>query len=88
MQDADVVGADFLGQAVIPVSDIIGGQLFDGWLDLTDSSGNQLYGVEFIEGDKRPSRVHITMQFKPVDAEVRKQLVATCSSSSSSRAVG
>jgi hypothetical protein len=28
-QDADVVGAELLGQAIIPVSEIVDGQLFD-----------------------------------------------------------
>lgn len=39
LQDADVVGADFLGQAIIPVSEVIKGQLFDQWLELTDQTG-------------------------------------------------
>lgn len=69
LQDADIVGSDFLGQAVIPVSSILGGQVLDTWLELTDTSGNVRYHHE-IDGDKKPSRVHITIQFVPVEAEV------------------
>ena len=70
LQDADVVGADFLGQAVIPVSEVVGGKVLDTWVELTDTAGNVRYHQE-LDGDKRPSRVHITLQFVPVGAEVR-----------------
>lgn len=70
LQDADVVGADYLGEAVIPVSDILGGQVLDRWYELTDSGGNVRYHKE-LDGDQKPSRVHVTMQFVPVGAEVR-----------------
>jgi hypothetical protein len=46
LQDADVVGADFLGQAVIPVSSIINGQLHDEWLQLTDATGAPMQGKD------------------------------------------
>lgn len=45
-QDADVVGADFLGQAIIPVSDVVGGQPYDAWLDLTDLTGATMQGKD------------------------------------------
>jgi hypothetical protein len=82
LQDADVVGADFLGQAVIPVGDIIGGQPFDQWLDLTDYSGQQLFCKDKT-GDHEPSRVHISIQYKPVGSEVRHLQPHYRSSSSS-----
>eukprot|EP00878_Enallax_costatus_P010831 GHUV01011310.1.p1 GENE.GHUV01011310.1~~GHUV01011310.1.p1 ORF type:complete len:894 (+),score=260.77 GHUV01011310.1:345-3026(+) len=73
LQDADVVGADFLGQAVIPVSEVIDGKVLDTWLELTDTAGNVRYHQE-LDGDKKPSRVHITIQFVPVGAEEYKGL--------------
>jgi hypothetical protein len=44
VQDADVVGADFLGQAVIQASSIMDGQVHDLWLDLTDATGATMQG--------------------------------------------
>lgn len=44
VQDADVVGADFLGQAMIQVDSILDGQVHDLWLDLTDATGATLQG--------------------------------------------
>eukprot|EP00882_Tetradesmus_deserticola_P027813 GHRQ01030942.1.p1 GENE.GHRQ01030942.1~~GHRQ01030942.1.p1 ORF type:complete len:635 (+),score=207.60 GHRQ01030942.1:296-2200(+) len=73
VKDADVVGSDFLGQAVIPVADIINGQLFDKWLDLTDTSGQPLFCRDK-SGDKQPSRVHISIQYKPVGSEDLSEL--------------
>lgn len=46
VQDADVVGADFLGQAVYPVSGIMDGQVHDLWLDLTDATGAPMQGKD------------------------------------------
>jgi hypothetical protein len=38
-QDADIVGAEYMGQASIPVEMIIGGKTFDKWLKLEDQMG-------------------------------------------------
>lgn len=46
VQDADVVGADFLGQAIIPVSGIMDGQVHDIWVDLTDATGAPMQGKD------------------------------------------
>lgn len=45
-QDADVVGADFLGQALIEVASITDGQVHDLWLDLTDATGAPMQGKD------------------------------------------
>lgn len=39
-----MVGADFLGQAIIPVSEVIEGRMFSRWLELTDQAGKVLQG--------------------------------------------
>jgi hypothetical protein len=46
LQDADVVGADFLGQAVLPVAEIMDGKVHDKWLKLTDATGADMQGKE------------------------------------------
>lgn len=46
VQDADVVGADFLGQAVLPVADIMDGQVHNLWMDLTDATGAPMQGKD------------------------------------------
>lgn len=69
LQDADVVGADFLGEATIPVAEIIGGQPWDKWLHLTDSGGRPLTRRD-ARGDSAPSRVHLSIHYKPVGQEV------------------
>jgi phospholipase D1/2 len=62
------VGADFLGQAIIAATAITGGKVYDAWLDLMDETGTQQMFGHGIKGKMRPSRVHISLQFVPVDA--------------------
>lgn len=72
VKDADIVGSDFLGQAIIPVSRVITGQRIDEWFELTDASGNVRTHKELAGSDERPSKVHVTMQYVPVGAEDQK----------------
>jgi hypothetical protein len=64
------------------VADIIAGQPYDKWLDLTDYSGQPLSAKDK-SGDLQPSRVHISIQYKPVGSEVRGLQQHSSNSSSS-----
>lgn len=38
-QDADIVGAEVMGIAIIPVDRIMGGKVYDEWIKLEDAMG-------------------------------------------------
>eukprot|EP00879_Flechtneria_rotunda_P013406 GHRR01013996.1.p1 GENE.GHRR01013996.1~~GHRR01013996.1.p1 ORF type:complete len:724 (+),score=209.94 GHRR01013996.1:247-2418(+) len=65
IKDADIIGADFLGQAIIPVSEVVNGEQWDKWLDLTDTNGNPMKG-KHVSGDRQQSRAHISIRYEPV----------------------
>lgn len=68
MQDADRVGAEFLGMATIPVKEVAGGQPYDQWLDLVDKTGQP---VGYWERKQfRQAKLHISITFRPVGAQV------------------
>lgn len=69
-QDADRVGAEFLGMAVIPVKDILGGQLYDQWLDLVDKTGAPVGCPDKATKGPAQSRLHISIQYRPVGVKV------------------
>lgn len=70
LQDADRVGAEFLGMAVIPVKEIISGQPFDQWLNLVDKAGAPISCYDRATKKQVQSRLHISITFRPVGVKV------------------
>jgi hypothetical protein len=71
VQDADRVGAEFLGMATIPAKAIVGGQPYDQWLDLVDKAGQPVGCWERKKFTQ--AKLHISITFKPVGAKVSRQ---------------
>lgn len=71
MQDADVVGAEELGQATLPVSHILEGHVFSGWLPLTDQSGKAVGYTDSLTKKFDQARVRLSIRYIPVDNKVR-----------------
>lgn len=71
MQDADIVGAEYLGQASIPVSSILDGRVFDDWLHLTDPAGKPVGRVDKLSKEFEQAAVRLTVKYLPVSKEVR-----------------
>jgi hypothetical protein len=69
LQDADRVGAEFLGMAVISVKEILGGQPYDQWLDLVDKTGAPVGCPDRVKGLLQ-ARLHISITFRPVGVKV------------------
>lgn len=58
---------------MIPVKDILGGQLYDQWLDLTDKTGTPVGCPDKATKGPGQSRLHISIQFRPVGVKVGSQ---------------
>lgn len=72
-QDADVVGAEYLGEALIPVEKLLGGGVFDEWLPLTDPTGKPVGCVGKGSKDIVQAKVHLTIKYRPVGQAVSSQ---------------
>ncbi|WIA08753.1 hypothetical protein OEZ85_008176 [Tetradesmus obliquus] len=69
VKDADIVGAEYMGQASIPVEMIIGGKLFDKWLKLEDQMGKPIGITEKVSRRWTPSKVRVSIKYIPVGSE-------------------
>ena len=72
LQDADRVGAEFLGLAKVPVKEFINGEEYDQWLGLVDRTGQPVSCWDKATKGPKQSRLHITIKFRPVGAKVSK----------------
>lgn len=78
LQDADRVGAEFLGLAKIPVKDFISGAPYDQWLDLVDRAGQPVMYADRVTKGSRQARLHMSITYRPVGVKVSSK--RTCSS--------
>lgn len=74
LQDADLVGAEYLGHASIPVTRILDGRIYDDWLPLTDQQGKPVGHTDKLSRDFEQAAVRLTIRFEPVVPEVRAHL--------------
>lgn len=65
-----MVGAQFLGEVTIPVERILGGEVLDEWLPLTDATGKPM-GTLDKSRQVVQAKVHVRMQFTSMEEEVR-----------------
>jgi len=70
LQDADRVGAEFLGLAKIPVKDFISGAPYDQWLDLVDRAGQPVMYADRVTKGSRQARLHMSITYRPVGVKV------------------
>jgi hypothetical protein len=77
-QDADVVGAELLGCATIPVDAIAGGQPYDAWLALTDKAGTAMGYTEKRSKQFTQARLHVSITYHPVGAQTEVCVCGVC----------
>eukprot|EP00878_Enallax_costatus_P045351 GHUV01054542.1.p1 GENE.GHUV01054542.1~~GHUV01054542.1.p1 ORF type:complete len:126 (-),score=31.28 GHUV01054542.1:2-379(-) len=70
LQDADIMGAEYLGQATIPISSILQGRVFRDWLLLSDTAGKPVGRTDKLKGVFEQAAVRLTIKYTPVGNEV------------------
>jgi hypothetical protein len=73
VQDADLVGAEVLGQALLPASALLQESGFDGWLPLTDAAGKPVGITSHSSGLFQQASVRLTLTFTPVTTQTQQQ---------------
>lgn len=71
------MGAEFLGEANIPISSILDGRVFQDWLLLCDTTGQPVGRKDKLRGVFEQAAVRLTIKYTPVGDEVRQR---TCRS--------
>eukprot|EP00775_Hariotina_reticulata_P006308 gene6308-6543_t len=72
IKDADVVGAQYLGEVTIPVERILGGEVLDEWLPLTDATGKPMGNLDKSRQVVQ-AKVHVRIQFTSMEEEDAKR---------------